>query len=111
MALSQTLPVSRLISVAVNLSPLAAQFASFSSLLLLTDNAAINTTDRIAGPFSSDTEVAALVGTTDPAYLAATLYFSQVPTPSNLYLGRWAATATHGLLVCGILPPASLPIS
>jgi hypothetical protein len=111
MAQSATLPVSRLISVNVNLAPLAAQFASFSSLLILGDSNVVNVNDRIIGPYSQLSDVAALYGTIAPEYLAAQLYFSQVPTPANLYFGRWASTATHGLLQCGFIAPANLPMS
>jgi hypothetical protein len=111
MAGPATLPVSRLITVNVNLAPLAAQFASFSSLLVVTDNPVFNTAQRIYGPYSQLSDIAGLVGTTDPLYFAAALYFSQVPTPANFYAGRWAATATQGLLECGFLPPSELPMS
>jgi hypothetical protein len=42
-------------------------------------------------------------GTTAPEYLAASLFFSQVPQPSFLYIGRWARTATRGLIAGGFL--------
>ncbi|MFX6035987.1 DUF3383 family protein, partial [Acinetobacter baumannii] len=36
--------------------------------------------------------------TTDPEYKAALLYFQHTPQPSELRIGRWAKTATAGLL-------------
>lgn len=111
MAQSLTLPVSRLVTVNVNLTPLAAQFASFSSLLVLGDSNVVNVGDRIIGPYSQLSDVAALFGTTAPEYNAAALYFSQIPTPANLYFGRWASTATSGLLECGFIPPAAQAMS
>jgi hypothetical protein len=96
------LPVSRLISVAVNLAPNAAPTANFDSLLIVGDSDVINVQDRIRS-YNTIASVASDFGTTAPEYLAALLFFSQVPQPAQLYIGRWAKTATHGLLVCGAL--------
>src|SRR3569833_1300264 len=98
----QGLPVSRLIDVTVNLSPVAAQFANFDSLLIIGDSDVINVADRIRS-YGSITEVATDFGTTAPEYLAAVLFFEQVPEPAQLYIGRWAQAATHGLLLGGFL--------
>lgn len=111
MALAQRLPLSRLVVINVNLQPLAAQFASFSSLLIMGDSNAINVHDRIVGPFGQLADVEALFGGVAPEYEAAKLYLSQVPTPANIYFGRWASTPTHGILECGFIAPADLPMS
>jgi hypothetical protein len=100
------LPVSRLISVSVNLQPLAAQFANFTSLLIMGDSDVINVKDRIRS-YQQLSDVAADFGTTAPEYLAAALYFSQVPTPAQLFIGRWASAATKGQLVGGVLSAAN----
>lgn len=91
------LPVSRLIKVNVNLTPLAAQFLNFDSLLIAGDSDVIDVSERIRS-YGSLNEVASDFGTVVPEYLAAELFFSQVPQPSQLYIGRWAQSATHGLL-------------
>lgn len=108
--MSKGLPVSRLISVDVVLTPLAAQFLNFNSLLIVGDSNVINTADRIRS-YDSLAAVATDFGTTAPEYLAADLFFSQVPQPSQLYIGRWAQAATHGLLVCGALTAAQQVMS
>lgn len=108
--MAQGLPVSRLINVALNLSPQAAQFANFNSLLIMGDSDVINVTDRIRS-YGTLEEVAADFGTSAPEYLAADLFFSQVPQPAQLYIGRWAQSATHGLLLGGLLSSAQQSIA
>lgn len=96
------LPVSRLINVGVNLSPQAAQFANFNALLLVGDSDVIDVGERIRS-YGTLAQVAADFGTAAPEYAAAALFFSQIPQPNQLYVGRWARTATHGLLRGGVL--------
>lgn len=98
------LPVSRIVNVNVVLSPQAAAFANFNSLLIVGDSNIINTAQRIAS-YGSITEVAAAFGTNAPEYKAALLFFSQLPTPSQLYIGRWAQAAVAGILIGGALTP------
>ena len=93
----QGLPVSRLINVTLNISPTAAQFENFDTALILGDSNVIDTNTRIRS-YSSLSAVATDFGTTAPEYLAATLFFSQTPQPSQLYIGRWAKTATAAQL-------------
>jgi hypothetical protein len=100
--MSLGLPVSRLIKVDVDLAPLAAQAPNLNSLVIVGDSDVIDVQTRIMS-FGSITEVAALFGTSAPEYLAALLYFDQVPSPTQLYIGRWAQAATHGLLIGGVL--------
>lgn len=104
------LPVSRLINVALNLSPQAAQFANFNSLLVMGDSNVINVDERIRS-YGSLEEVATDFGTTAPEYLAALLFFSQIPQPAQLYIGRWAEADTHGYLFCGLLTAAQQTMS
>lgn len=103
--MSVGLPVSRIVSVNVVLTPLPAQFQNFDSLLVIGDSNVINITDRIRS-YGTLQAVAADFGTTAPEYLAAQLFFSQVPAPTQLYIGRWAQTATSGLLLGGVLTAA-----
>lgn len=92
-----TLPVSRLINVAVNLSPSAATTQNLSVLMILGSSNVIDTVERYRS-YSDIGSVAADFGTTAPEYLAAVLWFEQVPQPSNLSIGRWAAVAAHAFL-------------
>lgn len=91
------LPVSRLINVSINMSPLAAQGANLNTALLLGASPVIGTGERMRAYGDIDA-VAADFGTTAPEYLAAALYFQQTPQPSQVYVGRWAKTASAGAL-------------
>ena len=93
----QELPVSRLINVAVQLTPAGASAQNLSTLLILGASPVIDMVERYRN-YSSIDGVAADFGTTAPEYLAALLWFQQVPQPSSLKIGRWAQTATNGLL-------------
>lgn len=99
------LPVSRLINVSVNLTPLGAQFANFNSLLIMGSSNVIDTRERIR-TYEDLGSVATDFGTTAPEYLAAALFFGQSPQPTQLQIGRWAQTATSGLLLGGVLTTA-----
>lgn len=108
--MSTGLPVSRLIRTTVNLAPLGAQYANINSALFLGDSAVIDTDTRIASYADID-EVAADFGTTAPEFLAAELFFSQVPQPTQLYIGAWARTATHGANYGGFLSAGQQSLS
>lgn len=95
--MSKGLPVNRLINVTVTLTPLAAQLLSFDTLLILGHTDVIDVGERLRSYGSLD-EVVADFGTAVPEYLAADLFFSQVPQPRQLYIGRWAQASTHGTL-------------
>ncbi len=100
------LPISRLIQVSVNLSPIAAQMQNISSLLILGSSTVIDVVSRIRSYLSIDA-VAADFGTTAPEYLAAVLWFEQTPQPTSaLYIGRWAKTASSGQLFGAALTTA-----
>ena len=96
------LAVSRLINVSVNLSPSAAQFPSVTSSLCIGSSDVIDVLERWR-EYANIDEVAINFGTTAPEYYDAELFFEQDPKPEQLFIGRWAATATHGLLICGAL--------
>lgn len=100
--MSNGLPVSRLINVTINMSPLAAQGANLNTALLLGASTVIDTNERMRSYGLID-DVAGDFGTSAPEYLAALLYFQQTPQPSQLYIGRWAKTATAGLVRGAVL--------
>ncbi|WP_186057635.1 DUF3383 domain-containing protein [Burkholderia gladioli] len=100
--MAKALPVARLISVAVTLTALAAQGANLNTALLLGPSDVIDTGERLRS-YSGIPDVAEDFGTTAPEYQAATLYFNQSPQPASLLIGRWAKTATAGLLNGGVL--------
>ena len=104
------LPVSRLIRVSVNLSPLAAAARSFGVLMIAGDSNVINGLERCR-TYSNITSVALDFGTSAPEYLAAALYFGQSPSPSTLMIGRWLRTASSAMNWGGILTPAQQALS
>lgn len=110
MATNPTLPVSRLINVSVNLTPAAAAAQSLSTLLLLGSSSVIDVNERFRS-YNSIEEVAADFGTTAPEYLAAVLWFEQSPQPASLAIGRWAQSATAGLLIGATLSAAQQALS
>ncbi|WDD92791.1 DUF3383 domain-containing protein [Burkholderia sp. FERM BP-3421] len=107
--MSNGLPVSRLINVSINMSPLAAQGANLNTALILGASAVIDTTERLRAYGSIDA-VTADFGTNAPEYVAAALYFNQTPQPRALCIGRWAKTATAGSLRGGVLSAAQQDI-
>lgn len=105
-----TLPISRLVTVTVDLSPQPAQAQNLSTLLILGSSDVIDVVER-QRTYTSIDEVVADFGTALPEYSGAVLYFEQAPQPASLKIGRWAATDTQGKLNCGPLAPANQPIS
>lgn len=96
------LNVSNVVSVQIVMSPLAAAARDFGSLLILGDSAVIDTNERMR-LYTSLESLAEDFGTTAPEYKAAALYYGQTPQPEVCYVGRWAKSATAGLLHGGIL--------
>lgn len=89
------LPISRLIRVSANLTPAGAQAQNLSNLLILGSSNVIDTVQR-KRDYASLEEVAADFGTSAPEYLAALLWFEQVPQPTTLSIGRMTTTASSG---------------
>lgn len=100
------LPVSRLVSVTVNLSPAGASFPNLSTCLVLGSSTVIDTVSRMR-TYASATAVANDFGTSAEEYAAALAWFSQSPAPTSLNIGRWAKTAAAGQLVGGGLSAAN----
>lgn len=100
--MSNGLPVTRLINVTINMSPLAAQGANLNTALILGASPVIDTAERLRA-YGDIEAVAADFGLQAPEYQAAALYFQQAPQPSQLYLGRWAKTASTGSLRGAVL--------
>lgn len=100
--MSTGLPVSRLINVDVNLSPSAAQAPNLNSLLIIGSSDVIDTQTRIVS-YSSLGAIGTDFGSSAPEYLAAANWFAQRPSPTQVYVGRWAQSATSGRLIGGAL--------
>lgn len=107
---SPVLPISQLINVQVNLSPTAAAAQNLSDLLILGSSDVIDIGERYR-VYSTLAGVAADFGTTLPEYLAALLWFEQVPQPAELIIGRWAQAAVAGALRGATLSAAQQVLS
>lgn len=110
MATATTLPVSRVVNVAVEMSPTAAALRNFGSCLILGDSDIIDTDERIR-LYSSISDIATDFGISSREYLAAQAFFSQSPQPTQVYIGRWAKSATAGRLRGRTLSSAEQDIS
>jgi hypothetical protein len=104
------LSVSNVVNVDISISPLAAGYRNFGTLLVVTPEDVIDVGERVRY-YSNIDEVIEEFGGTGPAYEAGLLYFSQLPRPNALYIGRWAATDTHAVLHGGILDVADLDMT
>lgn len=108
--MSQGLPISDIVNVDIVMSPVAAGTRDFGALLAVGSSPVIDTQERMR-QYSDLDGVASDFGTSAPEYLAAVLFFSQSPQPDELYIGRWAQTATEGLLRGAILNPTQQALS
>ncbi|OON35603.1 hypothetical protein BTJ39_22265 [Izhakiella australiensis] len=93
--MAQGLPVSNVVNVDVIMSPKAATGRNFGSLLILGNSTVIPLTERIR-LYSSAASVGVDFGVNSEEYQAATVYFSQSPAPTQVYIGRWAKTLKTG---------------
>lgn len=87
------LSVSDLVNVTVNVSPTASANRGFGTLLIIGDTDVITTTERVR-TYSTLAGVLADFTITSPEYLSANIYFSQIPQPSSLMIGRQGASET-----------------
>lgn len=92
------LSVNDIVTVTIQMSPVASPLRNFGSLLILGDSDIIDIQERYR-KYTSLSSIATDFGTTAPEYKAALLFFSQSPAPAQCYLGRWAASNTSGKLV------------
>ncbi|MFG1417175.1 DUF3383 domain-containing protein [Xanthobacter sp. V0B-10] len=103
--MAKGLPVTQVVNVTVTISPTAAPTRNFGAGLLIGITDVIDVAQRLRS-YASLEGVGGDFGVSDPEYAAAAQFFSQDPQPSLLYIGRWAQTATRGILVGGVLSTA-----
>lgn len=101
------LHISGIVNVAMSIAATAAATRNFGNGLIVGPSSPIDTTERIRIYYGSD-EVAADFDSTSLEYKAAVAYFSQSPKPQFVYIGRWAKTATSGILRGGVLQAAEM---
>ncbi|WP_142970215.1 DUF3383 family protein [Enterococcus faecalis] len=89
--MAQGLPVSNVVNVDVIMSAVAATGRNFGALLILGTSTVITLTERIR-QYSAIEDIGDDFGVDSPEYEAATIFFSQSPKPTLVYVGRWAKT-------------------
>ncbi|WP_407084654.1 DUF3383 family protein [Pluralibacter gergoviae] len=92
--MAQGLPVSNVVNVDVIMSPVAAQGRNFGALLILGTSTVIPLTERIR-EYSAIEDIGEDFGVDSPEYAAATVFFSQSPKPTQVFIGRWAKTLAN----------------
>jgi hypothetical protein len=103
--MSAGLNVADFVNVTMTIEPIAAQYANFSSGLVLGSTPGVIDTAERLRHYTTLSGVTQDFGTTAPEYLAAKDYYSQSPQPTDLYVGRWAQTATKGHIRGASLSP------
>src|SRR5208282_775744 len=96
------LNISDLVNVTVTLSPVAAGQRNFGAMCIAGPSDVIDVGER-EREYTDLGGVGLDFSLTDPEYLAAELWFGQVPQPNLLNIGRWAQGATAGILRGGTL--------
>ena len=87
-----TLGIQDIVEVRAQITPRGAGGREFGRTLLLTTDPTLSVDDGRAMVFASMDEVAQVFPPGSSPYRAAQVYFSQVPYPRNLVIGRWINT-------------------
>lgn len=107
-----TLPVSGVVNVGIEMSPVASPNRNFGATLIVGASNVIDTDTRIRSYSASElSDIAREFGSTSPEYLASVAFFGQSPQPRDVTIGRWAKTATSGILKGAILATPSQEIA
>ena len=101
-----TLGIQDIVEVRAQITPRGAGGREFGRTLLLTTDPTMDVGAGRVGVFASMDEVARTFTPGSGPYQAAQVYFSQVPYPRNLVIGRWINTRESARLTGG--SPASL---
>ena len=84
-----TLSLDRIVRVTAELAPPAAPARNFDRTLLVTTDITQDLDAGRVGVFASTDDVARVFPPDSSPYQAAQVYFSQVPYPRHLAIGRW----------------------
>ena len=96
-----TLGIQDIVEVRAQIEPRGAGGREFGRTLLLTTDPTLDVGAGRVGVFSSMDEVARTFTPGSGPYQAAQVYFSQVPYPRNLVIGRWINTRESARLAGG----------
>ena len=105
-----TLSVNNLISIGLNLAAQPVPTENFQSMLILGPSTVIDVTERFR-EYTTFTGVSADFASNTPEYAAAQAWFNQLPTPNQLFIGRWVQTASAGQLIGGAISAANQAFS
>ena len=96
-----TLGIQDIVEVRAQITPRGAGGREFGRTLLLTTDPTLDAGAGRVGVFASMDEVARTFTPGSGPYQAAQVYFSQVPYPRNLVIGRWINTREPARLTGG----------
>ena len=96
-----TLGIQDIVEVRAQITPRGAGGREFGRTLLLTTDPTMDAGAGRVGVFASMDEVARTFTPGSGSYQAAQVYFSQVPYPRNLVIGRWINTRESARLTGG----------
>ena len=96
-----TLGIQDIVEVRAQITPRDAGGREFGRTLLLTTDPTLDAGAGRVGVFASMDEVARTFTPGSGSYQAAQVYFSQVPYPRNLVIGRWINTRESARLTGG----------
>ena len=96
-----TLGIQDIVEVRAQIRPRGAGGREFGRTLLLTTDPTLDAGAGRVGVFASMDEVARTFAADSGSYQAAQVYFSQVPYPRNLVIGRWINTRESARLTGG----------
>lgn len=101
MSTPATLPLSEIVDVTVQIAPQAPAAPEFNQALIIGNSGVIPTTGaqaRIRQYFTLAEMIADGFATSDPEYIAAQIYLSQVPAPQNgIWIGAQDPSGMHTL--------------
>ena len=104
MAQTPPLNLSNIVDITVTVSPSAVTANQFNQGLFLGPSNVIpsyGTNPRLRQYTSTAAMLADGFTATEPEYIAAQIYFSQVPTPQYIWIGRQDATAIGAIVIDG----------
>ena len=100
-----TLGIGSIVDVKATIAPSGRIQRGFGRTLLLTTDTTLDVGAGRVRVFASMDEVAEVFAPDSSPYQAAQVYFSQVPYPRNLVIGRWVDTSEPAQLTGGVPLP------
>jgi hypothetical protein len=105
--MSNELDISRIVNLNISVSPMGLQTAGFGVLNIIGTSDVIPLDERIRA-YNTFDDVASDFDSNDEEYKAASIFFSQIPKPSDLRISRRLAAGTAGELISGDVTAADV---